>query len=387
MDVQELREWLKLHNVEIPKRQIRKRTIMDIMGCSHLENHWSEIYKFFFDEDEDHGLKDLFIRSLENVFNKRGLSLGGKFENFRIFREDPTKDEQGKGRIDLLLLGEGKKAIIIENKVHHNLSNNPLNQYVDTVKRKGYDDEKKIAKIVLALHKNYKDQKRAEEFGYKYILHIELIKEVQRGLSNYISFANHLYLPLLLDFIQNIINETNMSAKLEEMLFFSEHYSYINEIYNLYVKVVKEYKTQLKNISFDKELKLIPKYKSIKNDDDNKQLMYLQYSGKKIYLTLFFNFLWEKNPRVRVILEIQDDEIISSYKRSEWEAKLRDDSYVTLSEEADWKKYGHIAWCDIEVLISENQRYAEPKDVADIIKDTINKDFRLYQLAEYLGNL
>ena len=388
MTIQELREWFDKYKADIPKKQVRKRTIMDIMGCAHLENHWSELYKFFLDEDETHGLKDLFIRSLENVYNNLGgLCFDGKLKNFRIFREDPTTDGQRSGRIDLLLLGEEKRAIIIENKVYHNLNNNPLSQYIETVKRKGYDDEKRIAKVVLALHKNYKDQKRAEAFNYKYILHIDLINEVRRNLSSYICQANHLYIPLLLDFIQNIINETNMTATPEEMLFFSEQYASINEIYNLYDKVIKEYKTQLKNLSFDKELKLTPTYKSFNINDENRQLMYLQYTDKRIYLTLFLNFLWDKHPRVRVILEVQDDKIKGHYKnkRDEWEVKLHDDKDVTLSAKHDWKN-GHIAWCDIEVPINDNQRYADPKDVAGIIKDTINNNFRLYQLAVEIEN-
>lgn len=168
MEVQDLKKWLDKHKHEIPERPKWKRTILDIMGCTALENRWSDLYKFFFDVNEEHGLGDLFIRSLENLIGEEE----GWMRNFNILREDSTKDmteyveeelldnsigtgnKKEKGRIDLLIVGANKKAIIIENKVYATIvgNDNPLVQYVDTVKRKGYED---IKKIVLAINKNY----------------------------------------------------------------------------------------------------------------------------------------------------------------------------------------------------------------------------------------
>ena len=159
MNVQDLKDWIDKHKDKIPERPKWKRTILDIMGCATLENRWSDLYKFFLDENEEHGLKDLFIRSLENVIGEEE----GWMRNFNILREDSTKDMTGyveeelldnsfntknkkeKGRIDLLIVGTNRKAIIIENKVNATIvgNDNPLVQYVDTVKRKGYEDIKK----------------------------------------------------------------------------------------------------------------------------------------------------------------------------------------------------------------------------------------------------
>lgn len=161
MDVRELGDWLNKHKSEIPERPKWKRTILDIMGCTTLENRWSDLYKFFFDENEEHGLRDLFIRSLEEVIGEKD----GWMKDFCIFREDSTKEireyeagedemqsgsidiekKKEKGRIDLLIVGADRKAIIIENKVFATIigNDNPLVQYVDTIKSKGYNDIKK----------------------------------------------------------------------------------------------------------------------------------------------------------------------------------------------------------------------------------------------------
>ena len=396
VSLEELRRWISENN--IPATPPYKRTLLDIVGCAHHENNWSDIYKFFLDEKEEHGLGDLFIRSLEETAG---------FENdwmkkFRVLREVPTtkkkadikEEDKKQGRIDLLILGVKGKAIIIENKVNATLlgNNNPLKKYVDFVKDNyKYND---VKRIVLAVTKNSIDLQIAEnpygvieselnEYRYQYITHIELVTKILENLPRYVSNANPIYLPLLYDFIQNIKNVTYMNATEEEKLFFSEHYTSINQIYSLYERVVKEYKIQLKNLSFEKELRLVPQYKSINDDEGNKQLMYLQYSDKPIFLTLYFNSIWEKQPYIRVILEVKDKKIINHI--SELEDNIRDDKCLTLSKLEDREKYGHIAWCDIIIPTKENQQYVEPTDVEKEVKKRINKDFRLYQLAVELG--
>ena len=400
MDVQRLRKWLILHKEEVASIPVEKRTIMEIMGCKENENRWSDVYGFFFDENEDHNLKDLFIRSLEETagFESNWMKI------IRVLREVPTtknkadiKEEDDKqGRIDLLILGVDGKAIIIENKVNATLmgNNNPLKKYVDFVKDNyKYND---VKRIVLAITKNSIDLQIAEnpygvieselnEYRYQYITHIELATKILENLPRYVSNANPIYLPLLYDFIQNIKNVTYMNATEEEKLFFSEHYTSINQIYSLYERVVKEYKIQLKNLSFEKELRLVPQYKSINDDEGNKQLMYLQYNEKPIFLTLYFNSIWEKQPRVRVILEVKEKKDKYINFRRELENKFHNDSSATLSEDNDWNKYNHIAWCDIIIPTKENQQYVEPTDVEKEVKKRINKDFRLYQLAVELG--
>ena len=322
MSITELDEWLSQHKNEIPQNPTWKRTLLDIMGCTKLENRWSDLYQFFLLEEEEHGLKDLFIRSLEELIRVDK----GWMKNFCVLREDSTRessiDAEGgrekqnnggnshkkeKGRIDLLILGEDKKAIIIENKVFHNLDDNPLEQYVKTTKAKGWTD---IKLIVLSLSNNYGDIDPIDGCKCLNLTHSNYINKVKENLPNYLSEANSFYLLILKNFIQNIINVTNMSATNDELIFFSKEFEYISKIQGLYSRIIREYKSSLNKIKFkDDELK--PDYKSI-NDDDNNQLVYFQYKEcPNLYLTVMLNYLWNKEghnkPFVRIVLEIHPD--------------------------------------------------------------------------------
>lgn len=409
MDVRELGDWLNKHKSEIPERPKWKRTILDIMGCTTLENRWSDLYKFFFDENEEHGLRDLFIRSLEEVIGEKD----GWMKDFCIFREDSTKEireyeagedemqsgsidiekKKEKGRIDLLIVGADRKAIIIENKVFATIigNDNPLVQYVDTIKSKGYND---IKKVVLALHNNYRDMEYAlnplkkdrryakrnpEEYQYQYITHINLINVVLEKLPNYSTTANSSYLPLLYNFIQNIKNVTNMSATPEEIMFFNEQYESINEIYNLYRKVDRAYYDQLKQLNFD-NINLSPDIKTNDDYDINRRMVYLQFGNTPIYLTLFLNSLWSKIasiPVIRVILEIRDKKLKVDVDKLNLNGAI-------LSNDKDRDDYGHIAYFDIEIKDSKDLR---PDRIVSIIKETINEDFPIYKLAKEIAKM
>ena len=61
-----LSDWLKYQN-DLPKKRIHKETLLDIAGIDHLENHWSDIYAYFFNPKASHGLSRLFIDSLQDI--------------------------------------------------------------------------------------------------------------------------------------------------------------------------------------------------------------------------------------------------------------------------------------------------------------------------------
>ena len=179
-------------------------------------------------------------------------------------------------------------------------------------------------------------------------------------------------MPLLYDFILNIQNVTNMSATPNDILFFNEQYETLNEIYNLYKRVDKAYKDQLKQLRFDK-LNLELDIKSL-SDEDNKRLIYSQYNNKDIYLTLFLNSLWNNiasHPVVRVILEIRNEEIKNKVDRD-----IIDLYGAIRSDDNDWNKYGHVAYYDIEVVD------LSPIGVTSVIGSTIDEKFPIYKIVK-----
>lgn len=116
---------------------------MDITGVTHHENMWSDIYKFFFHEEESHHLNDLFIRSLEQLLGREDF-----LRDFSVKRECVVDEDK---RIDLLLYNEStRNAIIIENKVNHSLDND-LNLYQNSV-YKMLGQGCCVITVVLGLH-------------------------------------------------------------------------------------------------------------------------------------------------------------------------------------------------------------------------------------------
>lgn len=418
MSIKDLEEWLSQHKNEIPQKPTWKRTLLDIMGCTKLENRWSDLYQFFLLEEEEHGLKDLFIRSLEEFII--GVEKGW-MKNFCVLREYPTKEsstekegggektddenksskkenshKKEKGRIDLLILGEDKKAIIIENKVFHTLDDNPLEQYVKTTKEKGWTD---IKVIVLSLSNNYGDIDSIDGCKCLNLTHSNYINKVMENLPNYLLEANSFYLLILKNFIQNIINVTNMSATNDELLFFSKEFEYISKIQGLYSRIIREYKSSLNKIEFDG---LKPYYKSI-NDDDNNQLVYFQYEKcPNLYLTVMLNYLWiwnkeghkkpfvnkegQNKPFVKIVLEIHPDgknlEAIDNVIIKQIAEHPKDYTNVKYSNLEDKNKsWRHLAYVDYDIQFKNGEQFIRPEELARQIKNKLSES-NIYKLGK-----
>lgn len=396
VSLEELRRWISEN--DIPNTPPYKRTLLDIVGCAHHENNWSDIYKFFLREKEEHGLGDLFIRSLEKVINKDK----GWMQDFCIIREEGAKDGENnqeessqqdainkkkQGRIDLLILGAKKRAIIIENKVHATIegNGNPLLTYKTSVEKRGYEE---IKGIVLAVSNNNNDIKITREAGYDYITHLDFIAEVERNLDKYKSKANPLYLPLLYDFIQTIKNITNQKVTMKQNEFFFENYDKIKAINNIYSNIVREYKNAFnaKNKKeYFKSLSLENDYKSF----DDKEIVYLKYSDSDLYLTIVLNYLWDKieqnkakinKPFVRMIIEHRGKRIAKKHEGIEIAKQYCDNkdihSTVASDENGYWQ---HFAYCDI--IVEE----VNPENVVKAISNALTKEKPIYILLKKIA--
>src|SRR5215213_7278939 len=113
-------------HLSIPISPARQRTFFDISGFPLYENVISNWYSYFLKQEEDHGLGNLFIRTLLKLtgFNQ-------ELNEFIVEREVMTH----KGnRVDLVIIGKGAddgKYVIIENKINHWV-NNDLEDYWDS---------------------------------------------------------------------------------------------------------------------------------------------------------------------------------------------------------------------------------------------------------------
>lgn len=121
MNLRDLEDFLD-HNV-IPKIKKRPKTFLGIAKQPHYENVMSNIYAFYFNVDEVHGMQDLFINSLLEIINESKLRDQKKVAAISDFEVSTEVSTKKNGRIDILLSSEDH-AIIIENKVYHTLNNN-----------------------------------------------------------------------------------------------------------------------------------------------------------------------------------------------------------------------------------------------------------------------
>ncbi len=222
MDISNLIEKYQsvlVHN--LPKSEKKRKTILDIGGYPHYENVLSNFYAFYFNKDEEHGFKDLFIKSIIEIITLR-TTLSLNFENYDVWTEETTNSG---GRIDILIKEvDSSQAIIIENKVNHILLND-LADYWDSVL---CTTKNKIG-IVLSKKEEYPDHP-----NFINITHVELIKRIEYNIGSYMSNADDRHLLFFKDFTQNIKNiSTTMAYQNERTQFFFENMKKVEELFDM----------------------------------------------------------------------------------------------------------------------------------------------------------
>lgn len=277
---------------------------MDITGVTHHENMWSDIYKFFFHEEESHHLNDLFIKSLEQLLGREDF-----LRDFSVKRECVVDEDK---RIDLLLYNEStRNAIIIENKVNHSLDND-LNLYQNSVYKmlgKGCC----VITVVLGLHHydllNYDKASEIAPENKNSITHKELLDKVYENISPYLKDAQTNYIFLLNEFYKNICNMANQ-IDVSILDFFSKagNSQRIAEIHKVYTHIM-DYVSGILECSEPSELK--------KNLDSmgmscKSERGYVKYffpnTNNQVMLTIFFRdriFSTKYAPHIHMVFEVQ----------------------------------------------------------------------------------
>ncbi|GAA4242828.1 PD-(D/E)XK nuclease family protein [Winogradskyella damuponensis] len=209
IDLESLQAFLDKN--EIPKIKGKPKTFLGIAKQPHYENVLSNIYAFYFNVNEVHKFKDLFISSLLECVYKTNL---GKqktgLENFFDFVSETEYPTNKGGRIDLILSNK-EQAIIVENKVYHNL-NNDLNDYWTSTKKQ---EEYKIG-IVLSIQPISK----INHLHFINITHLQLLNQVMQNIGGYLLEANEKYIVFLKDLYQNVINLSTDIMNTKEIEFY-----------------------------------------------------------------------------------------------------------------------------------------------------------------------
>jgi hypothetical protein len=233
-----------LDQASIPKVTIKPKTFLEIARQPHYENVISNIYTFYFDPYEEHQLGDLFISSfleciqLKNTTENTPLANLEEFEQFSDFLIDTEFGTQEKGRIDILLHND-THAIIIENKIYHNLNNN-LEDYWQTIER---DDKevKKVIGVVLSLKRVHS----INHSGFVNITHFEFLNKVMSKIGSHLLQADEKYLTFLKDLYQNIENMSTQDLSTGDFTFYVKNQDKIDELVKFNKQALLHIKTQI----------------------------------------------------------------------------------------------------------------------------------------------
>ena len=209
-------QYGRLLTNEFAEEEKREQSFLSIAGMAHYENVNSNLLRFYFDSKEEHGLQDLFLKSLlELIDPNKKLS----FIEWTVEREVSTSI---KKRIDLVILSADEDAaIIIENKFYHYL-NNDLDNYWDRYNK--IQDNNKLG-VVLSLYGMESPSSR-----YINITHQQLCQQVLQNLGNYILRANQKHLVYLRDYIENIKTFYMSDTEKRKLQFYFDNVQKINEL-------------------------------------------------------------------------------------------------------------------------------------------------------------
>ncbi|OAV45059.1 PD-(D/E)XK nuclease family protein [Lewinella sp. 4G2] len=169
------------------------RTFYDILGYSHYENMATNVLAYLFDDNEDHGLAGLFVKSWLEV---NQLKNPHNYGVNRIEREYVLPD--GK-RIDLLV--EFNDQIwIIENKIYA-AAYNDLDSYCSQIEGIYSKNERKVSVFLLSMF----DQRLPDcSYDLKLVTYKSFVDCIENNLGNYILHANQSRLPAILEFLKSL---------------------------------------------------------------------------------------------------------------------------------------------------------------------------------------
>lgn len=181
----------------------KEPNLLAIAKVNYKELPISNLYAYFLNPDEHHGLNNLFLDSLVELIE--GFSFSSGPEAITIAREVHTYKT---GNYIDLVISNGRQVIVIENKINADLYNN-LNTYIDHYKDK-------VVKGVILARKNV-----INPYGFVSITHNQLIKRVVSNLTDAsIKALNQRQLYNFNTFVEVLKNMDNITEDLDKNIDF-----------------------------------------------------------------------------------------------------------------------------------------------------------------------
>lgn len=361
-----------LNQNEIPKIKGKPKTFLGIAKQPHYENVLSNIYAFYFRVNEVHKFNDLFVRSLLECIAKSKLGKQKKmlqdFYDFDVETEYTTKKG---GRIDLLLSNK-EQAIIIENKVHHHIKDNDLDDYWNSIKIEPNDVNNKVG-VILSLHPISESLYNSFDNSYNYIniTHLELLQAVILNSGDYIMDASDKYFFFLKDLVQNITNMSKPLMKQEELDFYFKNQKEINQLVAYKFSARSHIATEIEKAGNDLEdgqfaLKL---YTPQKNSELSKRVRYFKSpNNDNLMIAVVYDDMLTNKKELYLIVEFKHD-LLKNRERYD-KIPFNDEEKKVLAK---------------DFYIKKNNSWAHFASKAYPVNDTLLKDisgFILKQLEE-----
>lgn len=387
MNLLELKDFLDKNDIPVYKRI--PKTFLEITKQPHYENVISNIYAFFFNVNEEHGLKDLFIKSLIDCIEEQQIKDKNftNFIDFNIETEYPTRGKGKfgkKGRIDLLL-HNNQQAIIIENKIFHHL-NNDLDDYWQSVKINSENLSSKIG-IILSLRPISKDQYSQFETRNHYIniTHATLMHKIKDNSISYLPGSESNYIFLFHDFYQNIMKLSHQMMKKDDIHFYINNKSKINQIVLFKQQFKKHIISEVDHAGMNiKNAKLLVP----RNKFNSRRLRYYESTKhNNLVYTIVFGELLEDSNILHIIIEPKGNTLKNGamFKNITFDENekliLKNDFYSKTNER--WAHFASKSYVLDEANIAHLSNFIQDKIVEDGFASILTKmeklltDFRM----------
>lgn len=337
------------------KRQKVSHNFIEVAGFPHYENVMSNILAFFFDTQEEHGLGDLFIKSLLEVYEKKS-NTKITTENFNMYTNTIREHMTPKGnRLDILVFGN--YIIGIENKIYADLYNDLPDYYDALVQYKMINKKQKvdgIVPIVLSLYEKVIDNEYFVNITYT-----ELIESVNSNIGRYAFEGNNKWLLYYKEFALNILsligdNRMENLINVEFNKFLGDNANIMGKVYDLIDEDIENKRHLL--IALNQS---ITKYSFnlYQSQNNNFKSLYYQIKNSKIKLEINIHLnkiylnIWQING---------DGGILNTII-----GKIQKEKSI-MFEHSDWWDHSYILDCrdlvndfDIELYAKEVEKWCE----------------------------
>ncbi len=214
MEITNLKELLaKFENY--PKKEKNAETFLEIAGCPHYENVWSNILGFYLNPNASHGFGDMLLKIFLNLIKIENNI--GKIQKVNIKREYKTEKNN---RLDIVVVTDSF-VLGIENKVNASLYND-LKDYAHAIEKLA--NRKPSYKIVLSKYRSSCDN------GFINVLYSDLINQLPESIRNETQNKYQILFKDFIETIENEINENPMNNNPELVKFFTENHTEIADL-------------------------------------------------------------------------------------------------------------------------------------------------------------